>query len=68
MAQKVAAGLEDEDGDLSVIMERLNDLNQSDLQRILDRFNKKVSLTIVVSGRTGVGKSTLIGSLLGMCR
>ena len=64
MAEGGAVGLDDEHDDITKLVEQLSSLEESVLQKILDQFREKESLTIVVSGRAGVGKSTLIGSLL----
>ena len=37
----------------------------ANVHQVLSEFKRNKTLTIVVTGRTGVGKSTLIGSLLG---
>ena len=64
MAEGAVVGFDDEHDDISKLVEQLSSLEKSVLEKILDQLRRKGSLTIVVSGRAGVGKSTLIGSLL----
>ena len=64
MAEGAVVGLNDEHDDIPKLVDQRSSLEQSDLQKISDQFREKEGLTIVVSGLTGAGKSTLIGSLL----